>query len=111
MKHGEVWIMSYPDGVGHEYIKERPVLIIESDNKIVCSNTCTIMPLTSNISNKIKDDILIKKDVDNNLYCDSLLKVCHVSSFDKSRFIKKIGFINVEQLEKIKSYIRQHFDL
>lgn len=111
MKYGEIWIMSYPDGVGHEYTKERPVLVVESNDKIIYGNTCTIIPLTSNISNRIQDDILIEKDLDNNLYLDSLLKVQHISSFDKSRFIKKIGFINVDQLNSLKEYIKQHFNL
>jgi mRNA interferase MazF len=112
MKQKEIWIVKYPeDTAGHEYKKERPGLIIESDLQIQKTNVFTVAPLTSNLNNIIADDILIKKDTENNLFCDSVLKVHHIQSFDCSRFIKKVGEINDVILEKIKMYLKKHFDL
>ncbi|MDD5289819.1 MAG: type II toxin-antitoxin system PemK/MazF family toxin [Patescibacteria group bacterium] len=112
MKQKEIWIVKYPDdAAGHEYKKERPGLIIESDQQIQKTNIFTVVPLTSNLSNVTADDILIKKDQENNLFANSVLKTHHIQSFDRSRFIKGIGKINENTLEKVKTYLKKHFDL
>jgi mRNA interferase MazF len=112
MRQKEIWIVKYPaDAVGHEYKKERPGLIIESDFQIQKTNIFTVAPLTSNLGNITADDILIKKDRENNLFRDSVLKTHHIQSFDRSRFIKRVGKINEKLSEKVKEYLRKHFDL
>lgn len=69
------------------------------------------MPLTSNVSNRSADDIMIKSDKNSNLYCDSVLKVYHLTSFDHSRSVKRIGAVNNNILGKVKDYIKKHFNL
>jgi len=59
MKQGEIWLVKFLNSVGHEYKKERPALIIETDYQIKKSSVFTIIPLTSNSNNKIRDDILV----------------------------------------------------
>lgn len=71
----------------------------------------TLVPLTSKIENKYEDDILIQKDSRNNLNYDCLIKVHHISIFDKSRFIRKIGEVDEEILIKVKEYLKKHFDI
>ena len=52
MKQGEIWMVKFPeDTEGHEYIKDRPAVIIESDLQLKKSNVFTILPITSNINN------------------------------------------------------------
>ncbi len=90
MRQGEIWLIKIPSSVGHEYFKDRPALIVQSDFITKKSKVCTIVPLTSNIGNRSADDIIIKRNDRNNLYCDSVLKVQHFYSFDRSRFVKKL---------------------
>lgn len=111
MKQGEIWLVKFLNSVGHEYKKERPALIIENDFQIKKSSVFTIIPFTSNSNNKIKDDILVDRDNQNRLFCNSILKVHHIQSFDKSRFIKRIGAVNKNIIEQVKDYLRIHFDL
>ena len=111
MKQGEIWLVKFLNSVGHEYKKERPALIIETDYQIKKSSVFTIIPLTSNSNNKIKDDILVVKDSQNRLYCNSVLKVHHIQSFDKSRFVKRIGVVKKEIIEQVKNYLKIHFGL
>jgi mRNA interferase MazF len=112
MKQKEIWVIKYPeDTAGHEYKKERPGLVIEADLQIQKTNVFTVVPLTSNLNNMTTDDILIKRDAENNLFRDSVLKIHHIQSFDSSRFIKGIGKINDNTLEKVKAYLKKHFDL
>jgi mRNA interferase MazF len=111
MKQGEIWIVKFLNSVGHEYKKERPALIIESDSQIKKSSVFTIIPLTSNSNNKIRDDILVNRDDQNRLFCDSILKVHHIQSFDGSRFIKRIGVVKNDTIEEVKNYLKNHFEL
>lgn len=111
MKYGEIWSVVYLAAIGHEYQKDRPVLIIESNNQLKITNVITLVPLTSKIKNKHEDDILIRPDNTNGLRCDCLIKPHHISSFDRSRFIKKIGEVDEEIMKKIKEYLKKHFGL
>jgi mRNA-degrading endonuclease toxin of MazEF toxin-antitoxin module len=110
MKYGEIWMVSYNDSMGHEYQKDRPSLIIESEGQLDVTNVITIMPCTSR-ENIHPDDIVISKNSSNNLIYDSVLKVHHIESFDKSRFIKKIGVADAEILNLVKQYLKKHFGL
>ena len=111
MKQGELWLVQFLNSVGREFKGARPALIIESDLQISKSNVFTIMPLTSNTNNKISGDILIIKDSQNKLFCDSILKVHQIQSFDRARFIKRIGIVKKDVLDKVKNYLKSHFDL
>ena|SRR3989339_1658614 len=111
MKQGEIWLVNFPDGVGHEFKKERPALIIESNIQISKSNIVTIMPITSNLNNQIDGDVLIIRNNFNNLHKDSVLKSHDITGFDKTRFLKKMGKVKVDILEEVKDYLRLHFDL
>jgi len=85
-------------------------LVIESDSQIKRTKVFSVIPLTSNLNNKTRDDILVKTNKNNNLFRDSILKVHHLESFDQFRFIKKIGEINDKILDKVKNYLKIHFD-
>lgn len=50
--------------------------------------------LTSNTNNYLDEDIFVSTDQYNNLASDSIAKVHHIQTFDKARFLKKIGKIN-----------------
>jgi len=68
--------------VGHEFKKSRPGVVVTSDDHISQTNLITLMPITSNVENPLDEDIIVKKSKANNLFCDSLIKVQHIYSFD-----------------------------
>ena len=111
MKQGEIWLVEFPDGVGHEYNKNRPALVIESDIQLNRTNIITVIPLTSQITNCLSEDISVPVDTQNKLFVDSILKVHHINSFDPSRFIKKFGNISADILLQVKNYLKIHFAL
>jgi mRNA-degrading endonuclease toxin of MazEF toxin-antitoxin module len=86
-------------------------LVVESNKQITKSNLVTVLPLTSNLDNKTNDDIFIEADKDNHLKFDSIIKVYNVVSFDRLRFINKIGKVNQLVLKEVKDYLLKHFDL
>lgn len=109
MKQGSIWFVEFT-GQGHEYQKTRPAVIIESDSQLRVTSVITVVPVTKQ-QEKHKDDIYIIKDEVNNLRYDSVIKVHQVHTFDKTRFIKKIGSVDQEAIEKIKLYLKRHFDI
>lgn len=112
MKYGDIyWVEFSSNSIGHEFRGRRPAAIIQSNAQIRKTNVISIMPLTANPENKMLDDIFIAKDSKNNLFADSVVKVYYIMSFDKSRFVGKIGIVDDHVLEKIKIYLNKHFNL
>lgn len=111
LKYGEIFLVDFEPSIGHEYQKQRPAIIIQSNRTIPKTNLITVMAISSKIRNKQPDDILIKKDTENNLFTDSIAKAQAIHAFDKSRFIKKIGQADSKTLEEIAEYLKEHFNL
>ncbi len=109
MKQGEIWFVEFT-GQGHEYQKTRPAVVIESDGQLKITTVVTVLPVTKQ-QEKHRDDIFIAKNGCNNLLYDSVIKVHQIQSFDKLRFIKKIGIVEQEVIEKIKTYLKRHFEI
>ena len=110
MKESEIWQVNF-SGEGHEYIGRRPAVIIQSDKQLKITSVVSIMPLTSKVTNRQVDDIFVSTSSKNNLFHDSLIKVHHIQSFDKVRFIKKIGDLESEIIMEVKLYLQKHFGI
>ena len=121
MKYGEIWFVNFDAidesvglqvnrPVGHEYLKKRPALIIQSDDQLKIATVVSIMPMSKS-DNCHKDDIKVLKSDRNKLLYDSLIKVHQIQTFDPCRFLNKIGEIEDEYLERVKEYIKKHFGL
>lgn len=109
--NGDIYWVDFDPSIGHEYQKCRPAVIVQSNPQLKKSSLITIIPLTSQIQKKHEDDILAQKNESNKLYADSLLKVHAITSFDKHRFLKKIGSMDAKIMDQIKQYLRIHFGL
>lgn len=110
-KRGAVFLVDFDPSVGHEYKKIRPAVIVQSDKTIEKSSLVTVMPITSQLANQRKEDVLLEKTAENGLYTDSLIKVGCIHSFDKKRFLKEMGQVPENALTKLSIYLREHFDL
>jgi len=110
MKQGEIWFVQF-SGQGHEYVNKRPALIIQSDTQLKITSVISTMPFTSKLSNRHNDDVFVSRTSKNGLFCDSLIKVHHIQSFDKTRFIKKIGQLESVVFFEVQSYLQKHFGI
>jgi mRNA-degrading endonuclease toxin of MazEF toxin-antitoxin module len=108
---GDIVWAEFDPSVGHEYQSKRPAIVVQSDGQLKKTNLVTIIPLTSQQSNRMPDDILVEACKENNLMYDSLAKVYYITSFDYVRFEKVIGRISKEVVIKIKNYFKKHFDI
>lgn len=109
-RKGTIFLVDFEPSVGHEYKKIRPAIIIQSDKTIKKTPLITVVPVTSQLSNSQEEDIELKKNSKNGLFSDSLVKVSCIHSFDRKRFLKKIGNASNEMLLRINKYIQTHFD-
>ena len=107
----EIWLINFDPSFGHEYKKMRPALIIEDTTYIQTGNLITVIPISSIIEKPMELDVFISKDVKNRLMKDSLIKTHQISSFDKRRFIKYIGVIDVENFKKVQGNIKKYLTL
>ncbi len=106
-QRGQIWLVNFDPSFGHEYKKVRPSLIIQNDKYIESGELLTVIPISSQISKQTELDILLRKDPQNRLMTDSLLKIKQISSFDKRRFIKLVGIVNEGIMKKVKENINQ----
>lgn len=109
MTQGEIYLVNFDPSVGREYKKVRPALVLQREEVTRLSPYVTIMPISSKIESWLEPDIILSKDSKNRLFVDSVIKVRQIFSFDKSRFIKKIGEVNSPILRAVRGYLRKHF--
>ena len=109
--YGEIYLVDASPHIGHEFYGKRPALVVESNDHIQRSNLVTIMPLTSNMHNKLPEDLVITTNKVNNLIADSVIKVYNIHSYDYSRFIQRIGAVDKMVMEKVRGYLMRHFGL
>jgi mRNA interferase MazF len=107
----QIWLVNFDPSFGHEYRKVRPALVVENDKYILSGQLITVIPISSQITKQTSLDFLLKKDSNNRLIKDSLVKTKQVSSFDKRRFVKYIGDVKSEMMEEIDQNLRLYLNL
>lgn len=109
IKQFDIWLADLNPSVGTEPGKTRPVVIIQTDllNEIHLSTL--ICPLTTNVKQEIELlRVHLKKGQIDKL---SDVLVDQVRAIDNKRLIKKLGKLNKEQIEKLKTNLRIVLDL
>lgn len=108
---GDIYIVDFDPSIGHEYQGRRPAIVIQEENVSQVSNLVTLMPMTSQLNAMHHVDILMQRDSKNRLSSTSVIKVRHISSFDKTRFINKVGKAGSPVIRQVRGYLRRHFGL
>lgn len=108
---GDIYYVLYDPSIGHEYRGKRPAIVIQEEDISEVSPVITVMPLTSQLNQLRPSDVLIQKDHKNRLALDSVIKVRHINSFDKSRFVHFIGKAGSPTVRQVRGYLRRHFGL
>ena len=112
LEQGDIYFIEFGSSKGHEYKKTRPAIVLTSQDNSKTSNMFTCVPLSSKLSTKFPDDIIIKKDSINNLMSDSLIKMHHLTACDLSMRIKKyIGKVTPDKLDEIKQTLKKMFSI
>jgi len=112
VKQFEIWVADLNPQIGTEPGKTRPVLVIQTNllNKIPHPSTI-VCPLTTNIEQEA--DILrvhLEKGIANlNERCDIMID--QIRAIDNTRFIKKVGNLPSELIEKVRENVMITLDL
>ena len=111
LKQYDIWIADLNPRFGTEAGKTRPVVIVQTDLLNKYHPSTIICPITTNV--KLDAEILrvhlrkgsakLKED------CDIMID--QVRAIDTKRLLKKIGELNQEQINFIKSNLEIIFDL
>ncbi|MBI4235575.1 type II toxin-antitoxin system PemK/MazF family toxin [Candidatus Peregrinibacteria bacterium] len=109
--YGDIWLVNYSPSIGHEYQKIRPAVVISPNELLKRSNLFTCIAITSKTAKIKLDDIELKKTTKNKLHQDSVIKMHHVTSYDKRRLHKYIGEVDSKTLELIKNRLKELYEL
>jgi len=107
MKQGEIFFVQFEPSVGSEIKKSRPGLIIQTEPY---RNTVIVLPISSKLKTNDRFEYTLKKSEQNRLYLDSVVILDQVKSFDKSRFIGKVGEILESDRTNILSKFKMLFE-
>lgn len=110
MNRGDIYIARLEPTIGAEIQKTRPVLIVSNDINNELARTVTVVPLSSQNTEKIRlFEVLIPKSI--GLDKKSKARVDQIRTLDKSRLTKKLGKISEETISKLNQAIAVHLDL
>ena len=111
IKQYEIWIADLNPRFGTETGKTRPVVIVQTDLLNKYHPSTIICPITTNV--KLNAEILrvhltngsakLKED------CDIMID--QIRAIDNKRLLKKIGYLNQEQIELIKTNLSIILDI
>ncbi len=102
MLQGELWYADLNPVKGSEQAGFRPLLIISGDLANKYLQTVICCPLTSKLKN-YKGNILLQPNKKNGLKIPSEVLTHQIRSVTKSRLHEKIGQVDKEQLEELKT--------
>ena len=101
MKQGEIWELYLNPIKGSEQAGNRPGVIISGNLLNKHLQVVIICPLTTKIKN-YKGNVVLEPNDENGLIEPSEILTFHIRSVSKARLKKKIGNINLDQLDRIK---------
>ncbi len=109
IKQFDVWLADLNPAKGTEPGKTRPVVIIQTDLLNDTHLSTVVCPVTTNVKPEIELlRVHLKKGQLDKL---SDVLVDQIRAIDNTRLLKKIGQLNKDQREKLKSNLRVVLDL
>lgn len=111
LEFGDIYLVNFDPSVGREYRKVRPALVVQRGMISINSPYVTVMPISSRLENLRGPDVFLPQDRLNRLMTNSVIKVRQISSFDKRRFIKRVGRVGSPINRQVRGYLRRHFGL
>jgi len=103
IKQYQIVIVNLDPKVGSEIRKTRPCLVISPNEMNIHLRTITIVPITS----KSKDYITrVKFELEGNV---NWIALDQIRTIDLTRMIKIIGVLEMKEIRKVKSIIKETF--
>ena len=106
MKQRDIWLVDLNPIKGSEQQGVRPVVVVSGNAMNENLGICIVCPLSTKIK-KYAGCLLLTKDSLNGLDQDSEVITFQIITISGERFIRKIGEINLAQLEVIKKGLNE----
>lgn len=110
IKRGQIFYANLDPSIGGEIKKTRPVIVVSNDINNKYNLTVSILPITSNVKKEYPFEVIIDKGV-GGLPKKSKIKADQIRTIDKSRLIKVIGILPVEEMDKVNIAMKTHLNL
>jgi mRNA interferase MazF len=109
---GSIWLVTFDPSVGTEIQKTRPAVII-SGTAFNQRSKITVLPVTSTTPNPKALPVMVALPPSNanGLNTDSYVVCIDPMTFDKKRFVKRLGQLELEQIQQIKRVIIEYLAL
>lgn len=109
IKQFDIWLADLNPSIGTEPGKKRPVVIVQTDLLNETHLSTLICPITSNVQQEIELlRVHLKKGQLDKL---SDVLVDQLRAIDNKRFIFKLGQLNRDQIQQLKSNLKIVLDL
>jgi mRNA interferase MazF len=109
IKQFDIWLADLNPSIGTEPGKKRPVVIVQTDLLNETHLSTLICPITSNVQQEIELlRVHLKKG---QLVKLSDVLVDQLRAIDNKRFISRLGKLNREQIQQLKSNLKIVLDL
>ena len=109
IKQFDIWLADLNPSIGSEPGKKRPVVIVQTDLLNETHLSTLICPITSNVQQEIELlRVHLKKGQMDKL---SDVLVDQLRAIDNKRFISRLGKLNREQIQQLKSNLKIVLDL
>lgn len=110
MEQGEVWLLNFDPSVGQEIKKSRPAIIV-NNNAVGKLNLKIVVPVTEPKTAPNTWQVLLEPTNKNGLSKSSLADCFQIKSVSHDRFIKKLGKLSDDEMNKIKIALAIVLDL
>ena len=107
-KRGEIWVVNLDPTLGKEIKKTRPCLIMQNDVINESLRTTMVAPITSTIKEDWPFAVVLEKS-EGGLKNKSMALFNQIKTTDTIRFIKKLGKISNEKIEKCEKALLLSF--
>lgn len=101
MKKGDIYEIFLDPVIGSEQAGRRPAVIISGNLANKHLNTVIVCPLTSQLKN-YRGNLILEPSEENGLSKTSEVMTVHIRSVSKERLVKKLGTLEVEDLDVIE---------
>lgn len=109
IKQKDIVLLPYPF-TDLQRTKVRPALVVSNDFLNKKSNDCVMLPLTSIVKDEPFSILIFDNDLSSGkLLKPSCIKVNKIFTVEKRLIVMKIGTLNNEAFEKIKSELMKAF--
>jgi len=111
-RRGEIWLVEFDPGRGHEIKKTRPAVIIQNDIGNRHSPVTIVAAVTSKLSPPpYPVEVVAEPSQGNGLTLPSAINLGQIRSVDRARLVKRLGTLDAATVRKVDEALKMSLGL